>query len=242
MAARQRVVDFDQVFELVVESSDDAENDENNVSEPQLNNEEAIIQTLGSVLNDLEGGPAFNKTFFRDLAQEMLTPLVHISWKEPRETSDMEAFRLLSSSFCFLPVIRRESMHWLNAIYRRLTCKKRIRCPYFAEIRRDIPYGFFNIVLRVVRNVKEPEFSPPHCLYAKDKAAEVISFTTRHSAAKLFVLLSGKGKEVVDGYYKVKLLVSDGKDFGFLYNFKKEQLIIFFNFGEWNVHGFPQHN
>ena len=68
MAARQRVVDFDQVFELAVESSDDVENDENNVSEPQLNNEEAIIQTLGSVLNDLEGGPAFNKTFFRDLA------------------------------------------------------------------------------------------------------------------------------------------------------------------------------
>ena len=50
LAASQRVVDFDQVFELVVESSDDAESDENNVSEPQLNNEEAIIQTLGSVL------------------------------------------------------------------------------------------------------------------------------------------------------------------------------------------------
>ena len=89
-----------------------------------------------------------------------------------------------------------------------------------------------------MRNVKvPPEFSPPHCLYAKNKAAEVISFTTRHSAAKLFVLLSGKEKEVVDGYFnrtlggrrkghKVKLLVSDGKDFGFLYNFKKEQLII----------------
>ena len=144
-------------------------------------------------------------------------------------------------------------MHWLNAIYRRLSCRKRIRCPYFAEMRRDIPYGFFNIVLRVVRNVKVPEFSPPHCLYAKNKAAEVISFTTRHSAAKLFVLLSGKEKEVVDGYFnrtlggrrkghKVKLLVSDAKDFGFLYNFKKEQLIISFNFGEWNVHGFPQHN
>ena len=66
MAACQRVVHFDQVFELVVNSSGDEENKENNVSRLQLNNKEAFIETLDGILNDLEGGPAFNKAFFHD--------------------------------------------------------------------------------------------------------------------------------------------------------------------------------
>ena len=249
MAADQRM-NVEDVVELVLA---DEKNDDDSVEETQISSTEAFKQRLVAFLDGLKEEPEFNRTFFCDSVAEMLTSLVHISWRELQETASMEAFRLLSSSFSYLPVIRRESIHWLNAIYRRLSGRNRIRNPYFAEIRRDIPYGIFNIVVRVVKNVAVPEFSPPHCYYGKNKAAEVISFVTCHSATKLFSLLSGYEREVVERYFQrtlggkrkgheVKILISDTKDLGFMYNFRKEQLIISYNYGEWNIHGFPQHS
>ena len=98
-----------------------------------------------------------------------------------------------------------------------------------------------------------PEFSPPHCHYAKNKAAEVISSTTRQSATKLFSVLTGYSMKIVNTYFKrtlggrrkghkVKVVVNETKDLGFFYNNKKGQLTISFNYGEWNIYGFPQHN
>lgn len=253
MAADRQAMDVEQVLELVLNGSDHEEDDESNASESKNSGQEVVKEKLVGFLDSLEGGPAFNKIFFRDSALEMLTPLVHSSCKEPHETADMEAFRLLSSSFSYLPVIRRESVHWLDAIYRRLGGRNRIRNPYNAEIRRDIPYEIFGVVVRVVKNVAVAEFCPPHCFYAKNKAAEVISFTTYHSVTKLFSLLSGYERKVVGRYlkrtlggkrkgHKVKILISDIKDLAFVYNSRKEQLTICYNYGEWNIHGFPQHS
>ena len=84
--------------------------------------------------------------------------------------------------------------------------------------------------------------------YAKNNAAEVVSFTTIHSVTKLFSLLSGYERKVVGRYlkksqggrrkeHKVKILISDNKDLAFVYKFRKEQLTICYNYGEWNIHG-----
>jgi hypothetical protein len=253
MAADESAMDINEVVELVLNGSSDEENDESSADDTESSSEAAFMEKLASFLDSLRGETALNMFFFRDSTLEMLTSVARIAWKKPQETACMEAFRLLSSSFSYLPIIRRESVHWLNAIYRRLGGRKRIRNPYYSEIRRDIPYGIFNIAVRVVRSVSMTEFSPPHCFYGKNKAAEVISFVTHESATKLFSLLSGYECKEVKRYFKrtlggrrkgnkVKLLVNDCKDMGFMYNFRKEQLTISFNYGEWNTHGFPQHS
>jgi hypothetical protein len=70
---------------------------------------------------------------------------------------------------------------------------------------------------------------------------------------KLFSWLSGKSVMEVNLYlqrklkgyrkdHEVRVLVSEDKDFGILYNFKKGQLIIGYHYGEWNSFGFPQHS
>ena len=246
-------MDVDHVLELVLNGSEHEEDDENSDSEPENSGQDVVKEKLIGVLDSFEGGAAFNHNFFRESTLEMLIPLVQVSCKELQETADMEAFRLLSSSFSFLPVIRRECMHWLGAIYRRLGGRNRIRNPYYAEIRRDIPYEIFGVVVRVVKNVAVAEFCPPHCFYAKIKASEIVSFTTIHSVTKLFSLLSGYERKVVGRYlkkslggrrkgHKVNILISDNKDLAFVYKFRKEQLTICYNYGEWNIHGFPQHS
>ena len=107
MAAGRGAINVEQVLELVLNDTDDPENDGNRSDESQSSDKEAVKKTLVCFLENLEGGPAFNKTFFRDSALEMLTSLLHISWKQLREPADVEAFRLLSSSFNYLPIIRR---------------------------------------------------------------------------------------------------------------------------------------
>ena len=38
-----------------------------------------------------------------------------------------------------------------------------------------------------------------------------------------------------------KVIVSPVKDFSLIYNFRKGQLTVSYNYGEWNSFGFPQH-
>ena len=154
------------------DDEDDDENSEDSNNTSHISAHQKLHQKLGHLLESFDGGPGFNKSIFSASALDLLKPLAAIAYKSPQEPPERETFRLLSSSFNFLPVIRRESIHWLESIYRRLSGKNRIRNPYFGEIRRDIPYEIFSIVTRIIRSVAVPEFSPPHCHYAKNKAAE----------------------------------------------------------------------
>jgi hypothetical protein len=201
-----------------------------------------------------DAGPEFKHGFFRDTAVELLLPVAQLSQKVFHDTADLQAFRLLSASYNPLQLIRKESEHWLEAIYRRLGGRNRIRNRFYGEVRRDIPSEIFGLVVRVVQNVSVKEFCPPLCFHAKNKKAEVISFTNIDAAAKLLCLLSGLNPKAVIKYlkrsfgggrkkgYKVTVLVNDTKDLAFVYKFNKQQLTICFHYGEWNSYGFPQHN
>jgi hypothetical protein len=54
-----------------------------------------------------------------------------------------------------------------------------------------------------VKNVSVKEFCPPLCFHAKNKKAEVISFTNIDAAAKLLCLLSGLNPKAVMKYLKI---------------------------------------
>ena len=228
-------------------------NGENDDELSQPDSHENLREKLLHLLDNFDGGPKFNHGFFRDKAIRLLIPVAELSQKEINDATDSQASRIISENYNPLPLLREESKYWLKAIYRRLGSRNRIRTPYYAEIRRDIPSEIFGLVVRVVKRVSVKEFYPPLCFHAKNNKAEVISFTTIDSVAKLWCLLSGLNLKSVKKHfkrslgggrkkgYKFEVLVNDTRDIAFMYKFSKQQLIVCFHYGEWNSHGFPQH-
>lgn len=147
------------------------------------------------------------------------------------------------------PILRREARLWLAAIRRRIGGRRSIRQPYYGEISRDMPVEIFAVVRRIVRGLAG--FVEPFCFQSENKKAIVISFTSMRLVNELFVLLSGMSKDDVTGYFKrglgsrkghtAAVIVSDVKDFAIIYKKRCGKLVIGFNYGEWNVNGFPQH-
>ena len=140
---------------------------------------------------------------------------------------------------------------WLSAIYRRLIGRRSAKTPFYAEVTRDIPYQLFLVLRRVVKYM--PGFVEPLCFVSSNKKGDVISFTSLRLVMELLALLSGYLENDFATYFKrdllglksghkVNVIGSDSKDFDFIYNQKLGKCIISFNFGEWNVNGYPQHS
>ena len=79
-----------------------------------------------------------------------------------------------------------------------------------------------------------------------------IYFTSVRLVNELFALVSGFSKDDVAGYFKrsftgsrkghtAAIIVTEVKDFAITYKKRSGKLVIGFNYGEWNVNGFPQH-
>ena len=251
MAARR--YSTEEVLELVLddteldEGSDIEEVDEENDEEKD---EEELSKILSSFKTDDKG---FNTSFFHQSATEVLLPLLKLSRREiSYETSVNDI--LLSSSFPCAQVFKREAEFWLQTIHRRLAGRVRIRTPHYVEIHRAIPFELFNFVGRLVKTSTERLLCEPHCFQSKNKKCEVISLTCNQSVKRLFCLLSGKKKHDVDRFFKrtmmsgkrinhkLSVLVSDVKDFAFVYKFNKEELTISFHYSEFNSFGCPQHH
>ena len=147
-------------------------------------------------------------------------------------------------------VLQGESRSWLKAIHRRLAAKKSIRSPYYVEISRDFPYEIFSVIAKIVGRLDG--LVEPFCFHGNNNKAEIISFSSVRLVNELFVLLSKFTSETVASYFKRDLsglrkghstavIVSDAKDFVFSYKKRPGKLVIGFDYGEWNVNGFPQH-
>ena len=146
-------------------------------------------------------------------------------------------------------ILDQESRLWLGAIHRRLAGRVAIRRPYYAEINRSIPYDIFATARQVLKDLRHTE---PDCYISSNRKAEVISFTSLCLLQEFLSCLSGMSKREVRKFFtrkltgvkchhKVKLIVSDEKDFALVYKKSRGQLTIEFNYGEWNANGFPQH-
>ena len=144
----------------------------------------------------------------------------------------------------------RESRIWLEAIYRCLSGRHRIRQPFTSIIHRDIPVEIFNVLVPVVDKLG---FTRPCCVVEKNSKAVVIAFSDITTATRFLSTLSAVATEELQRYFakalrgrksgsRVEVLVSEEKQFSLTYNIKRGQMDIFFYFGEWNAYGFPQHN
>ena len=146
-------------------------------------------------------------------------------------------------------ILKRESKLWLAGIRRRIGGRRSIRKPCYGEISRDFPMEIFLVILKIVPGLDG--FVEPFCFHRENKAI-VVSFTSMRLVNELFGLLSGVSKDVVMTYFKrnfsgarkghtAAVIVNDLKDFAFVYRKRSGKLVIGFNYGEWNVNGFPQH-
>lgn len=137
-------------------------------------------------------------------------------------------------------VFRRESVVWLDGIYRRLAGKRSIQRPYYLEIKRDIPEEIFRVLSKVIECNTDQLYNPPNCFVSENKKAIVVSFTSIITFKEFLSSLSSKDvncymERTLGGYrkgYCVKPLVTDVKDFALTYYIRKGQLVISFNFGE----------
>ena len=155
-------------------------------------------------------------------------------------------------------VLKHESQLWLAAIHRRLAGRRSVRHPYYAEFYRDIPVDLFTALSHSIKVSNDPKLGEPMCYIKGNSKGEVVSLTDIQSliylltyivvwqAARRGGLLFEKNAwgstEKCLGDHKTKVLVSQENDFGLIYSYKKGQLTICFNYGEWNSFGFPQHN
>ena len=160
------------------------------------------------------------------------------------------AARALNKPINAAVILQRESKLWLAGIRRRIGGQRSVRNPYYGEINRDLPIEIFTVILKSIWGLDG--FVGPFCYHRENKKAIVVSFTSVRLVNELFGLLSGLSKDVVTSYFKrnfsgarkghtAAVIVNDVKDFALIYKKRSGKLVIGFNYGEWNVNGFPQH-
>lgn len=157
--------------------------------------------------------------------------------------------RVLETRISCSSVLYSESKLWLVMINRRLTGRLKIRNPFNGECKRDIPSPIFKVLQSAIESSSLEEFNEPNCYISGNKKATVISFTTLKSVTSLFNIISGYNEVEVNKFFsrslkttgKAEVIVNEVKDFALIYKYSKGQFIISFNFGVWNVNGFPQH-
>ena len=223
-----------------------------NVVEDKENDTE---KRLSDCLANFEGREGLDGTLFVKTAAKLLLPLVNVCETSVKPTPDMEtpdiSKIMVSSSINLAVILKSESQLWLKRIYRRLAGKTNMRRPYYSEIQRDMPVEIFLSLCRLLCNF--PELREPYFYNVGNKKAKVISFTHLPLVKYFLSKLSGKSMEEVAEHFErtlcaqrkghiTKVIVSPVKDFSLIYNFRKGQLTVSYNYGEWNSFGFPQHN
>ena len=220
--------------------------------EPESSQEKGLQELIKSSLEHIVKDGDIDKEFFVSTAVEVLLPLYNLSQAKYTQESQLWASTMLTR-YPIYPssVLRHESNMWLQAISRRLGGKGSIRHPYYSEIHRDMPYDIFKVIMKLAKNMQG--FCEPFCYHSSNKKAEVISFTSLRLVSELLGLFSGVSQINLATYFKrtlggrrrghkTSVIVSDVKDFAFIYKIKQGRLIITFHYGEWNIHGFPQHS
>ena len=159
--------------------------------------------------------------------------------------------RVLESNVSCASILHSESRLWLEMVHRRIGGRLKIRNPYFAECKRNIPVDVFIALKSAIKASNVAQFKEPNCYVAENRKGAVISLTSRRSVVMLFNILAGFTDAKVQKYFcrslkgnrsgKAKLIVSRDKNFVFYYKYKQGTFVLEFHFGVWNASGYPLH-
>ena len=120
--------------------------------------------------------------FFVDTGVSMLVPLYDLSRRRVAGLP-VEASQILNTQIQVGTIMRLESRLWLEAIYRRLAGRRRVRNPFQSEIVRDIPYEVFRLLLRVTKSTEG--FAEPFVSFSANKKAGTIFFSSLRPVKQL---------------------------------------------------------
>jgi len=239
-------LNLEEVIEKVLH--DDCDSESSNSDEVEQHQSEDISERLRKCLAGLpvtDDEKEVKERFIGDGVRELVS-----LWNFYNMNSSVRS--ILDCQVNAGQVLQDETKTWLQSVFRRLSGRRSLRRPFYAEIHRQIPRAVFGLFVRVVRNADG--FSSPFCLYVKKRFCEVVTVTSIRLVKELFCLLTGlSGSDVVEclkrklsrgqrSGHKVSVIVNDEKHFVFLYKHRPGELTITFNYGEWNVCGAPQHN
>ena len=144
------------------------------VMEELTNDEVTLEDKIKECLKMIGNNSNIDVDFFVDAGRSMLLPLYDQSRRGVAGVA--EAANILNTQIQASTIMRSESRLWLEAIYRRLAGRRRVRNPFQCEITRDIPHEFFRVLFRVTKNTRG--FAEPFVSFGADRKAKTMSFTT----------------------------------------------------------------
>ena len=158
MAARQHVRMFstNEVLEQVSVSSD-----------PQSLAESEEEQRIRAALSDMsKQSGLLSSEFFVSAGVKVISPILRLAKVPVNRPAEILSTLLNPAS-----IFQHEAKVWLSAISRRLSGRKRVRNPFYGEIRRDLPFELFTVLARLVKAT--PEFCEPFCYCCRNKKAKI---------------------------------------------------------------------
>ena len=228
MAAKK----FYNVFEVIEKVTESDETNEDGDSYDEGDQVEEIVQSkmteLAEAAVKLEPALQPNMKLFETHAVRIILPWLQLC-AYPEISS---VHTVLKSSISCGSILQTESRLWLRLVNRRIGGRLRIRNPYYAEMKRDLPYDAYRALELSIKNSTLQHFKEPHCDIAGNRKGTVIAFTSEKGVLQLFTMLSGKKEEEVKRYFrrslkrrgKAKLIVNTEKDFSLIYKFNKGQI------------------
>ena len=166
---RDKILEDDDEFQ-----SEDSDNEREEMEEDAFENDNFLAEMLKKSLERVVKDKV-NGEYFINANVEMIVPLYHLIGNHVPGIT--QAAKILNSYPVYAGTIfHTESRLWLESIYRRLAGRCRVRNLFYAEVTRDIPYGIFSILLRMIKGIDG--FCEPFVNFGRNKKAEVVSFHT----------------------------------------------------------------
>ena len=173
--AAKKLYDFSEVIEKLIESDETNEDEDSYDEADQV---EEIVQSkmtkLAEAAVKLEPALQPNMKLFETHAVRIILPWLQ-SCAYPEISS---VHTVLKSSISSGSILQTESRLWLRLVNRTIGGRLRIRNPYYAEMKRDLPYDAYRALESSIKSSTLENFKEPHCDIAGNRKGTVIAFTS----------------------------------------------------------------
>lgn len=140
------------------------------------------------------------------------------------------------------PMLQRQTMDWLKQFRRRMSPRCSVKHPWQVIVEEKLPRELFDVFKTIVSRTNFGVITiktPKNCVFAftsHNRVRKVFSDCTDQNLTQATFL-----KRKIKGNKRVEAIIDEEKQFGMKYSYKKELMIIDFNYGYWNEHDWPQH-
>jgi hypothetical protein len=127
----------------------------------QRNVLESKVSEITESIRHSEPGIPFDAELFQSSTVRFMEACLNVCCSP--NTEDISA--ALQTSISCGSVLQRESALWLKLINRRISACQRIRNPFYAEIKRDLPFDVFKALELAVKTSSHAEFKEPIVMF-----------------------------------------------------------------------------